>query len=69
MGEADLARRGGAAAADHAGVAAGVVRRPVALEMRVVSRLSVGVNGGRTVGNRCASIDLPVPGLPIIRMI
>ena len=30
--------------------------------MRVVSRLSAGVSGGRIVGSRCASIDLPVPG-------
>src|SRR5262245_56192189 len=34
--------------------------------MRVVSRLSVGVNGGRIVGNRPASMVLPVPGLPIM---
>src|SRR5262245_15399222 len=30
--------------------------------MRVVSRLSAGVNGGRMVGSRRASIDFPVPG-------
>jgi hypothetical protein len=35
--------------------------------MRVVSRLSPGVNGGRMVGSRWASIVLPVPGDPIIR--
>src|SRR5438105_8145269 len=34
--------------------------------MRVVSRLSASVNGGRMVGRRAASIDLPVPGEPII---
>jgi hypothetical protein len=42
--------------------------RPMALEMRVVSRLSPGVRGGRMVGSRWASIDLPVPGEPIIMM-
>ncbi len=35
--------------------------------MRVVSRLSAGVNGGRIVGSRLASRVLPVPGGPIIR--
>ena len=30
--------------------------------MRVVSRLSAGVSGGRIVGSRWASIVLPVPG-------
>ena len=50
MGHADLARRRHAAAADHAGVADG----------------SGGVNGGRIVGSRLASMDLPVPGLSII---
>ena len=35
--------------------------------MRVVSRLSAGVSGGRMVGSRLASRVLPVPGGPIIR--
>ena len=35
--------------------------------MRVVSRLSSGVSGGRIVGSRRASIVLPVPGEPSIR--
>ena len=30
--------------------------------MRVVSRLSAGVSGGRMVGSRWASMVLPVPG-------
>jgi hypothetical protein len=35
--------------------------------MRVVSRLSAGVSGGRMVGKRLASRVLPVPGGPIIK--
>ena len=35
--------------------------------MRVVSRLSAGVKGGRMVGSRWASIVFPVPGVPIIK--
>ena len=35
--------------------------RPMVLSMRVVSRLSAGVNGGRIVGGRLASGDFPVP--------
>jgi hypothetical protein len=39
---------------------------PRALWIRVVSKPSVGANGGRIVGSRRASIGLLVPGLPII---
>jgi hypothetical protein len=36
--------------------------------MRVVSKLSPGVNGGKIVGSRRASMVFPVPGEPIMRM-
>lgn len=35
--------------------------------MRVVSRLSAGVSGGKMVGSRRDNIVLPEPGLPIIK--
>ena len=44
-------------------------RSPRAEYTRVVSSDSTAVSGGSTVGIRLASIVLPAPGGPIIRML
>ena len=41
-------------------------KRPASEAIAAVANVSSSVSGGRMPGRRCASIDFPVPGGPII---